>query len=707
MFATRLQAAALSLTLATGAAAEAQSQDQIQVPAPAQASADANTPRPETVTSVFELPAMQSLLARAAIEFRAGRPGKAIEQLAAIAARYPDQPDPLIALAAIRAGQGDLAGGLKDLRRAASLGFDELEALAKAPLAAPFRGYAPFEAFLAEEAGAQARGEIPAFAPAVAEPVSVADRLAVVRESNTEWDKREQHFLSRFETPPVLARRPVLGRDGELGSIAPFLNRLYARGLAAGNAGDLYDNRDRWHSGLPLESFPQLTHIRYGPQARSRGLDYGPNLQFEFDRITFGNSSTAITAGPNWRSQSRRVLLQPGGPRALLRQYSRNQIYVYPSKDDYSETTGDLMPANTPYLITSLGASYSDKPFLRAIGLALAALKPAVKRRLRETGLIAPTLQRLIRRTLRPVQSEADYLTARAHPSVMIGDDLDLPRLVKAAQALTLDTIPPVVRLTVLRERPAREGRDHVSAGLTEATLDTPFAIARVHRRHAQSRRMTLSARIIGGPEGSSPKIVWRVLQGDTERITISPVTEDGSVVDITVGWHDRSAVPFRTGIESTRVDIAAFAETGGAHSAPSFVSILFPPNERRSYGPDGRLLEIDHTDPELRKRYADPALFLLRDWRDVYRYADDGTLLGWTRHRGETQTDYTAQGLRVLTRDSRGRPDEVAEPAYRAVRKTNSANRQIEEALRERRLKQSYASETDLVGRAVPLVAD
>ena len=84
-----------------------------------------------------------------------------------------------------------------------------------------------------------------------------------------------------------------------------ILREHWKRGRAAGNVGDLYDNRDRGHSALKPEAFPQLAHVAYRPEARAAELDYGLQDKLLFDRPTLGNSSTAVTGGVLWRSLPR------------------------------------------------------------------------------------------------------------------------------------------------------------------------------------------------------------------------------------------------------------------------------------------------------------------------------------------------------------------------------------------------------------------
>lgn len=44
------------------------------------------------------------------------------------------------------------------------------------------------------------------------------------------------------------------------------------------------------------------------------------------------------------------------------------------------------------------------------------------------------------------------------------------------------------------------------------------------------------------------------------------------------------------------------------------------------------------------------------KTWRDVYRYAPDGRLIGWTRYNGNKKEYFTAEGALITEKDSRGR---------------------------------------------------
>ena len=77
------------------------------------------------------------------------------------------------------------------------------------------------------------------------------------------------------------------------------------------------------------------------------------------------------------------------------------------------------------------------------------------------------------------------------------------------------------------------------------------------------------------------------------------------------------------------------------------------------SRGPTARprIASIDHADPAKARTYADPMLMARADWRDDYRYAADGTPLGWTRTRGDLTEGFTPDGARILARAADGTP--------------------------------------------------
>lgn len=672
--------------------------------------ASAEDPRPDTVPGypgieLFEMPAFAARRNALLALIATGQATRAEAPLAALIGAHPDIADlqAMLAVVHVQAGRNDDA--LAALERAVALGFPGARALAATPEFKRLADTPRFRALLA----------LPVPKPRPAQPkppasVKPADLAAVVSAANTEWAPPLNSLLSHFRFPKALSRRPVVRTDafeGRFAEAAQLLTHWVARGKAAGNRGDLYDNRDDGHSILRPDFFPQLARTVYAKEARAAGIHYGLNNAILFDAPSFGNSSTALTGSPVWRSQARAALTAPDGPARLSLQYATNQLYVFPEHRDHdpaaSEGFGDVFPANTPYLLVSQGSSGSDLPLLRAVAMILAALRPDTKAALIEKRLIAPAVQWAFRHGIRDGGEAVDYLDPRAHPSAFRAEDLDPVAMIRHAQGLTPGTIPPLLRLSVLDESPTAPEALAGFEGANERLFDSPSAIARAWRSAAAVRQMTVSAAQSVDPGGKPLDFTWKVLRGDAERIRIEPLDDHAAAVRLTIPWHERRPVPGRPELTTDRVDIAVFARNGVRYSAPGFVSVLFPADQIRRYetGPDGeaRLAEIDYADPERRRRYTDPLIFPKRDWRDVYHYDDAGRFLGLTRTRGKETAEFTRHGARVIETDPLGRPRRAEVVAHRLQRDQKGAPLVVPAPTGEI-LTYVYASPEDRLGR-------
>ena len=576
---------ALALALPLAAAAE---------PAP--------SPRPlpemdAAALDLFVMPEVADDIRRALAAAEAGDLDGAAALLDRRLAGHPGLREAHAARAAVAMLAGDPPAALAHLEAARGL---DLAAFAADPLFAPLAA----DPELAPRLAALLAAPVAPAAPPV--PAPVMGGVARVSAGNTAWNPATERLEPRFafperpETPALPSRPKTAAYD--------ILREHLKRGRAAGNHGDLYDNRDRGHSALPSGAFPQLARVVYAPEARAADLDYGLADRLLFDRPTFGNSSTAVTGGAFWRSLPRLALTQADGtgPLRLWQNASRNQLYVYPAHRDFTDR--DLFPANTPYLLVSRGSSGSDERFLEAVALILAAFPPDTKARLTQENLVVPTVQMVFRRSLRNVTSREDYLSGAAHPAAFEGFNINLARMVSLANSIAPEAIPAEVRLAVLEEELGREGVDYFGAGLSEQLFDTPGAVARIWRSKAWRRSMVVSAEGSRDPNGRPLAFHWRLLQGDPARVTLEPL--DGGVkARITLNWHDPFPISEDNPVTTSRVDIGVFTSNGAHDSAPAILSWVFP-LERRSYapGPDGtmRIAVIDYAAPG----YADPMLF-------------------------------------------------------------------------------------------------
>lgn len=629
--------------------------------------------------------------------FRQGRYKEAEQILHRLVDQFPASALYRYNLAAALARQGKVDEAFGSLSDAVEHGFENADLIERDPDFDTLRDHPQYRALLSRLADIAERESKK---PAVEiRPAAVVDGRARVDETNTSWEPRTNILFARFGFGQEPPGGPVRGANDEA---AKLLNAWSANGTAAGNRGDLYDNRDRGHSRLSANLWPQVAHIEYGPKARSANIDYGVNAGILFNAITFGNSSTALTGRVAWRSQARMILTSTALVARAYLQYAMNHLYVYPEHRDHDAAHGDLMPANTPYMIISQGSSGSDKPFLNAVAGILAAFRPDTKAFLRANRLIAPTMQMILRKGQAQVVSESDYLTAKAHPSVFSSKNLDMVKMLTLAHGLKAESIPPVVRLSVVEEDKSETGVDYFGPPtIGERLFDTPSAIARVVRSTAYSRRIVVDASGTKDPNGRKLTFHWVVLRGDADRIEINPMGKGGAKVELVIPWHERRPVPFSPELTTDRVDIGVFANNGGAYSAPAFVTFMFPGDQKRTFDANGRIECIDYADREYRTRYVDPILFARRDWRDCYEYDRAGRLLGWNRISGGSVQRFTRHGAKVVETDARRRPT-LAERVRYELEPSSKGRPIIAQAPTGEFLSYRYEGPADRLGTAV-----
>ena len=623
-----------------------------------------------TGVGVFEMPALAQFQATALTRAQIGDLPGAAAAFDKLIEKYPNAAALWVNRGILAALQQETEIAIAALLKADALGADRLGTLMARPEMAAL-AQDPRLKDLADRS----------VEPVLADPALVKEGQALVGPGNTAWDPQAQRLVSRFTFPPVLRTHSFLDKARAKGPLAD-LQRLVAQGRAAGNVGDLYDNRDDGHSKLQSGRRTQLTQIL-------------------FDAPTLGNSSTAITKGNLWRSQPRFAMSNQRDAFRLWQLYANNHIYVFPSVRDHNPKAekgfGDLFPANTPYVLISQGRSSSDRPHLRAIQTILAALPRDVKARLTAEKLIAPMVQQIFRRGLKDVGPD-DYMTPKAHQSVVRGEDIDLGAMIRLAQAVRVDEIPPIVTLTMRRESPS----DHTifADGLTEKLFDTPGAIARIWRGMRPERQYEIEA-LAEDPNGRPLTFHWRVLRGDAQRIGIEPMNDTGNRVRITLPWHDLAPVLGRPEgappIASPRVDIAVFADNGVQISAPAFFTMLYPAHQARTHDAEGRLLSIDHK--VVPSTYVDPVIWPRRDWEDQLLHDADRRIIGWTRRRGKQPArSFTAHGLEVLEMDGDGRPALARRVSYVLVPHKNG-RLDVVETPGDERYRYTYADPADRIG--------
>ena len=620
--------------------------------------------------SILDLPALQARQVAGQAQvvhlMRAKEFDKAESMLRLMTGRNSKSPAIRYNLACLLALRDRVDESFESLELAVELGFRNIPHLVNDPDLENLRKDKRFAAVLNAAAKPFEGSVWPKFPKPV--PAVVKDGEVVMGELNLGYDPKVGLFLGLVGRAKNVEELTIAKGQGKVGDL---LRKWFEEGTAAGNRGDFYDNHDGDHSNMNFRGFPQLTRIEYGEALRKRGLHNGLQRHFIFSGVTLGNSSTAITGGRNWRSQARFALTQPNGATRLALHYLRNHLYFYPEHKDHDAGRngknggghGDVFPANVPYIVVSQGSSGSDRTFMNAFAAMLAALRPETKQVLVRSPLLMPTLQQVFRRSNRNVESEEDYFTGKAHPSVFDGSLLDVETMVRRSHELRPDSLPPLAQFKVTKEDAPVVGQDFFDFRPHQRLFDTPCASARVYKSSASSLRFTLDARSSRDFAGRPLSYRWKVLRGDAERITIEKQYANGSLVEITIPWHERRPVLPGSAMESNRVDIGLFAGNADHWSAPAFFSVYFPDNQRRVYDDRDRILSIDYS----LGNYVDPLIDTPREWQDKYRYEDNGSLLGWTRYRkGKVdEQEFTAGGLLVVAKNNDGSPAETTSVRY------------------------------------------
>ncbi len=146
-----------------------------------------------------------------------------------------------------------------------------------------------------------------------------------------------------------------------------------------------------------------------------------------------------------------------------------------------------------------------------------------------------------------------------------------------------------------------------------EEIFTTPQAVARVFRGAPHSRRMVVSAESSHAVNGRIEEYRWAVLRGGADGVRITPLNKEGSRVEIRVDHPPRRPITPGSRMESARIDIGAFARAGKTWSAPAFVTWTALDNEARTYGPDGRIVDIGYDAGDTAVDASD-----IRDWAAV-----------------------------------------------------------------------------------------
>ena len=576
-------------------------------------------------------------------------------------------------LACALAYREDPAEALDELEKAINFGFRQADAIAADKDFARIKENPRFQTLV--EKARELAGKPFVNRPTPTPHFAPAGANITLTDANFVWDFDSGVFkaLLKLNHPQISVAQlaPSFSKSRPAAPEVPLVMKYLGDETGAGNTGDIYINRDRGHSTIPVGDYPQLTTVHYPGSARATEADINhPNALFA--NPVFGNISRGFTKGPYWRSMARHSFTEPGLATRMDLLYRNNQFWVIPCVNDFGKPQiGDVFPANAPFQFVTVGASWTDKPFVCAALAASASFQPLTKESIIRRHLMGPTMQWLLRSTQKGVYTETAYLTSIAHPTAFARSRLDTVRLVKTAHELTPDQVPPAVSLSIINSRlfPVkfyRPGRDYPDI-MPELLMSTPSAIAFVMR--APERRRTFLFRAQSFPENDpETEFAWRVISGHSSCVKITSPTGE------TLNTPERGFAQIeidRLSITS-RVDVACFAKSRGTtFGAPAIISFSPVSLEKRAYRPDGQIEYIDYENRAY--NYCDPRIALPRNWKDVYDYSPEGKLLGFTRHIANKPTaSFTRTGERIVEKNEDGSPKKLVRVRY-IMRKTGN----------------------------------
>ena len=333
-----------------------------------------------------------------------------------------------------------------------------------------------------------------------------------------------------------------------------------------------------------------------------------------------------------------------------------NVLGVYCIGTDYADDGVDRIFGWSPVSLVYYDHDYPDE-LVRICSEAWQAMKPDV----REKGGVRQLLG-LIRRGQKCVKSEADFMSPAAQRPAISIKDIDAGKVLDLASKVNepYPEIPVIVRAEIgFEETPITD--------LWGAPYDRPIACRSVHNAVYVARWGDQTGKLIVTVRRGPGEFVWKVLQGDTSKVRFAnrdPVKEGEDVYDvmeINCDYQEAFDVELADGskMKSTRVDLGCFRVKEGLSSIPAIVSIYYMPAEKREYGADGFLKSVDYTKPQIPCWM--PSFCPRANFKDVFHWTKAGKCTGWTRIDSEgKETEFTREGLVVMTRDSMGRPVDV-----------------------------------------------
>ena len=349
-------------------------------------------------------------------------------------------------------------------------------------------------------------------------------------------------------------------------------------------------------------------------------------------------------------SQALMNVVDSSSANAALADYTNNVLRIEVASTNEWDASNprkvlDLFPANMPYQLVV--ASAADRQAAEAaIACATNAMAPKVREMFFKARIMAPVLQGLFRHCRPGVMNEADYLTAKAHPTVWCAGDFDLAKIGAAAGRFTEGSVPVLTMLTPVYEEfethPIRRAEPLLDYPdpRPEVTFETMFGIGIVLRAPEKRRKFRFQAR--SWPvQDEKVTFAWKVIPSQ-RWVSAKPFEGRGGAMAPKNGYAEFA---FDWTAVGQRMDILVCARYGeGPYGPPAMISFFVIPNEKRTYDKSGFIEKIEYVKQDV----VIPRLYQNKGWTDEYKVDPQGNILGFVRTKtGQFvgKEDYSVDG--------------------------------------------------------------
>ena len=356
------------------------------------------------------------------------------------------------------------------------------------------------------------------------------------------------------------------------------------------------------------------------------------------------------------------AVMAPAWRNAVDAASAENALCVYTSNVVRCEWAGAdarisiLMPANLAFQFAVIGDSDVTNRVQKVLEDVVEAMLPETRDELVRRGMLAPTLQWMVRSFRPAITNAQDYLRFQSHPAAFAESDFDAMRLKTIAAKLRPNHIPPPVYVELSESSASsplgktRPGVDYPDV-LPELTHSSPFGAAVIIRAPECKRLFCLSAKT---PLTSVKprRYIWVKSCGATIKehwTSDAQCTPEKGFAEIVLDTSNMGR----------RFDVMVFAEYGsGIYSAPAIVSFYNCPLAKRDFE-KGRLKAISYLLKSSQLPYDMASAWIPHEWKDDYELDLHGRIIGMERTRpGRFRADvFSAKGEYVVSTFSSGLP--------------------------------------------------